>query len=606
MATLTSAPSRGARMGGEHTSDLVAEQARRTPERPAVVDAARTLTYRELEERAAVIAAALRARGASAGARVGLLLERTGDAVAAVLGVWKAGSTYVPIDPATPLERVVYMLRDSRADLLVTDVEVEASPELPPSCRLSELLEGANGAPEPSDERRSARDLAYVMYTSGTTGRPKGVMIEHRSIVNLARAHRERIYRHHDPEGKGLRASLNAPFAFDGSVERILLLLHGCTIFVVGEADRRDPAAFLEFARRHDLDVLDVTPSFLSLLLRFGLLEQPGYRPKLVLVGGEAIGPALWKQLGASSVAFYNVYGPTETTINASVGRIAGDAPHLGLPLPNVRVYILDENGEQVVAGSPGEIHVAGAGVARGYLNLPELTAEKFTANPFAPNDPLYDRLYATGDRGRFLPDGTIEYLGRADGQIKLRGYRIEPEEVTTAIRAVHGVQDALVRLEGDEPADARLVAYVAAPAAPERLEEELRASLTSRLPTYMVPSRIAIVEAFPLTSNGKVDTETLAARGAARPEAPVVPPEENGHDVEARLAALWSELLALPDVPRDASFFEIGGHSLLAPVMLRRVADEFGVTLPLTTLFLAPTVSELAHRIEDSERPPG
>lgn len=249
---------------------------------------------------------------------------------------------------------------------------------------VSDLQDGA--APSAGEEpvECGVADLAYVIYTSGSTGRPKGVQIEHRSAVYLARAHRERIYRRHDPEGAGLRVGFTASLAFDGSVERILTLLYGCTLYLYDDASRQDPGLFLEFAERHRLQVLDVTPSFLALLVKRGLLESTGYRPELVLVGGEAIPESLWPRLAESGPAFYNVYGPTEATVNAAVGEVRGERPHLGPALPGARLYVLDAHDRPVPPGVVGEIHISGAGLARGYLGRDDLTAAAFLPNPFA------------------------------------------------------------------------------------------------------------------------------------------------------------------------------------------------------------------------------
>jgi len=576
---------------------VIAAQVDRTPDRVAVTDGRRTLTYAQLRARIGLIAGAITNRGLPAGGRVALLMDRTVDMVAAVLGVWRAGMCYVPVDTGMPADRISYILADSGAALLLTDLPDVTSPAIEATTvlRMAQLDAGTISADTVPDGPRNATEPAYVIYTSGTTGRPKGVVVEHRSVVNLARAHRERIYRHHETAG-GLRASLNAPLVFDGSVERIMLLASGCTLVVVDDETRRDPAAFIAFADRHQLQVLDVTPSFLTALVAEGLLARSGYSPSVVLVGGEAIGEALWRTLAESPADFYNVYGPTEATVNAAVGLVAGAQPHLGPALANVRLYILDAARQPVLPEVPGEIHVAGVGVAQGYLKRPELTAQAFIQNPFAADEPVFGRMYATGDIGRFNRDGSIAYLGRRDGQVKLRGVRIETGEIASVLSQDPSVTDALVRLADDAP-DQRLVAYVVAPEeAHEGLAERLRILLAEQLPAYMLPASIVPLAALPLTVNGKLDVDAL-------PDSTV--PHAGSDDfvaprtrMEAAVARIWSELLERDRISVTDNFLDVGGHSLIAQVMLRRLSEEFGVSLPLRTIFAAATVAELADRV--------
>lgn len=565
---------------------LFAAQARRTPGRVAVADRTRSYTYAELDARAGAVASALATYGVEPGDRVALLLGRGVDLVAGVLGTWRAGAAYVPLTTDLPGERMAFMLADSGSRVVLADLPVP--PEVATDViELATVADGGNAGAGPGDVAAAA----YVIYTSGTTGRPKGVVVEHRSVVNLALAHRERIYRRHDPELAGLRASLTASIAFDGAVERISLLLSGHTLFVVDDETRRDPAAYVAFAREHRLDVLDLTPSFLALLVQAGLLDGPG--PVAALVGGEAISPPLWRDLAASAVTFYNVYGPTETTVNAAVGPVTGVTPHLGPALPGVRVYVLDPALRPVPVGAPGEIHVAGAGVARGYLNRPDLTAAKFVDNPWADADPSFARLYRTGDLGRFRPDGTIEFLGRADGQVKVRGYRVETEEIADVLREDRDVADALVVLN----ARGALVGYVAAPAVPGLLER-LGKALAARLPDYMIPSAVVVVERFPLTANGKVDVAALPEPGTQRPSTlstTYVAPEG---ETEKAIALIWEQLLDRSGIGSHDNFFELGGDSLLAVEMITRVNDELGVDLLLAAVFLDPSVAELAAAV--------
>lgn len=603
LQTFGRAPER-AELADRSVYELFAEQVRRSPDRIAIVDGS-NWSYADLEKRAGSVAAAVSSRGLSPGERVAILMDRGAGMVAAVLGVWRAGLAYVPIDPGSPPERIEFMLRDSDSKLLLTDLaeaDIRSSGAVP-SIDLRLLAAGQQQGPDdiPAAAEPGGAGLAYVIYTSGTTGRPKGVMISHGSAVNLARAHHERIYRHHDPDGRGLRASFNASLAFDGAVERVLLLLSGHTLYLTGEDTRRDPEAFAAFARRNDLEVLDVTPTFLTLLVRAGLFREPGYQPKAVLVGGEAVSPWLWNELAASDVACYNVYGPTECTVNAAVGLIGGDRPHLGLALPNTRLYILDEARQPQPAGVAGEIHISGAGVGRGYLGQPELTAAKFRPNPYAMGDGTHSILYATGDIGRFLADGTIEYLGRRDGQIKLRGFRIELAEIAAVLRADPAVEDALVRVHGATSDNARLAAYVVAQEeARPGLASRLAAGMARKLPGYMIPGDIFVLPAFPLTANGKIDEAALPVPGAGVPSSDGSQAPDD--DLEAALVRIWEGILQKRGIGTRENFFAAGGHSLLVPLMIGQIKQELGVPLPLRTVFTAPTISDIARVIESKK----
>jgi amino acid adenylation domain-containing protein len=579
---------------GVSTYDLFAASAERHGDRLAVVDARRRWTYAELVRRIDEIAAAITGRRLPAASRVGLVLDRTADAVAAVLAVWKCGMTYVPIDLAMPAPRANVLIRNSAVRLIVTDGATDAEwLDSAGTLDLRSVEPLAAAAHDPEERRaRGENELAYVIYTSGTTGEPKGAMIEHRSVINLGRAHGERIYRHLEHEGRGLRASFGASLSFDGAVERILLLLSGHSLFILGHEERTDPKKYIAYASEHELELLDLTPAFLKLLMRYGLLTQEHWTPRLALVGGEAIPGPLWTELSAASIPFYNVYGPTETTVNASVGRITGDTPHLGLALANTRIYVLNEAGERVRAGQEGEIQVAGVGVGRGYDNMPELSEAKFKENPFAEGNLLYARMYATGDRGRFRANGTLEFLGRTDDQIKLRGFRIEPKEITTLLCELPEVDDALLRIRTNRDADdQRLVAYVMSTTTPSReLSERLRSFLRERLPGYMVPGSVVVVDRFPLTTTGKLDDDALSAldetQGAASDRSDG-PPE----GITPEVAAIWEDALGTRNIDPASSFFELGGHSLSAVAMIGRVNETFDVSLPITTLITAPTL---------------
>jgi amino acid adenylation domain-containing protein len=584
-----------------NTYELFSASAERHAERLAVVDRRGRWTYAELSRRVDEIAAAIAAQDVLPGGRVGLLLERTGDAVAAMLAAWKCGTAYVPLAAGTPPARANAVFRSSAVRLVLTDGAADVGQlDGVRSLDLRAVSSAAELAPAP---RTSEDELAYVIYTSGTTGQPKGVMIEHRSVRNLAEAHGERIYREFLREDRGLRATLGASFAFDGAVERLLQLLSGHTLFVVADEERTDPERYLAYAVEHALEVLDLTPAFLRSLIRCGLLTHETWAPRLAIVGGEAIPEPLWRELAAASrTTFYNVYGPTETTVNASVARIDGERPHLGHALANTRIYVLDEDGSRVADGEEGEIHVAGAGVARGYHGMPELTAAKFKPNPFADGDALYAVMYVTGDLGRVRADGALEFRGRTDEQIKLRGFRIEPEEITRLLCRRPDVEDAVVRVRTSADGEhQRLVAYVVSETRPQReLSEELRALLREQLPDYMVPGRIVVVEQLPLTPTGKIDDGALAALDEY---------DEGEHvngsldGITPELVAIWEEVLDARGIDPHASFFELGGHSLSAVAMIGRVNEAFDVELPIATVFTAPTITSFDEALREARQ---
>ncbi len=449
---------------------LFAARAAADPSPDAVVDESGTrLSFGELDARSNQLAHYLRGRGVRPGVLVALLAERSADAVVAALAVLKAGGAYLPLDPTYPVRRLTFVLGDARPRVLLTHrrllerMNAEASDLFDEGMSVLRLdADWSEVASQPADlppaDLSAPSDLAYVIYTSGSTGTPKGVMVEHRSVCNLIAALRRRVY---EPIAGGgrLRVTVNAPLAFDASVKQLVQLLEGHTLCVVSDEARFDPEAMLDFVRRHGVNVLDSTPSQLRLLLDAGLDAQGETTLKAVLVGGEAIDESLWRRLAAhDAVAYYNVYGPTECTVDVTAERVSGGEPKLGRPLDNTRLYIFDGRGQLAATGAAGELYVGGACLARGYLNRPELTAERFVSDPFSAEQGA--RLYRTGDVVRYLEDGRLQYVGRADDQVKLRGYRIELGEVEAALSAHAGVREAVVVLREDHPGDQRLVGY--------------------------------------------------------------------------------------------------------------------------------------------------
>nr|WP_326928846.1 non-ribosomal peptide synthetase [Burkholderia pseudomallei] len=596
---------------------LFEAQVSRTPEAAAVICGDETLSYTDLDARANRLAHYLRGQGVGPDTRVGLALGRGVEMMTGLLAILKAGGAYVPLDPGYASERLRAILDDSRPAIVLADAAgrtaLDALAGAPPIADLQADASRWSALPStpPRVEGLTPRHLAYVIYTSGSTGQPKGVMVEHASVVNLWRALDEAIYRAH-PSAR--RVSLNASIAFDSLVKQWVQLLSGRTLVVVPEPVRFDGRRLLDAIGRDRIDVFDCTPSQLALIEGARGPEDEAY-PQVTLVGGEAIGEGMWSELAsASSRTYYNVYGPTECTVDATLARITAEhAPHIGGPLANVRAYVLNERLSPAPVGVRGELYIGGAGVARGYLNRPELTRERFIDDPFVAGG----RLYRTGDLARWRTDGSLEYLGRNDFQVKIRGFRIELGEIEAQLAKVAGVREVVVLARDSAAAVRDNATEHAAPDAPspetatateKRLVAyykgdadvaALRAQAAQHLPSYMVPSAYVRLDAWPLTPNGKLDRRALPAPAddayaRAEYEAP------RGAKEEA-LAAIWRELLHVERVSRHDNFFELGGHSLLAVQLVSRLRQALSVEVALSTVFDAPVLSALASRLDDN-----
>ncbi|MFL5381523.1 MAG: amino acid adenylation domain-containing protein, partial [Longimicrobiaceae bacterium] len=574
-------------------------QAARTPDAVAVSFEGERLTYAELNARANRLAHHLRGLGAGPEARVGVCVERGIEMVVAVLAVLKAGGAYVPLDPEYPGERLSYMLQDSAPVVLLTQRAL--SGRFDGSGVPSVVLDGDASAwtrqPESNPGRGALtpENLAYVIYTSGSTGRPKGVMNGHRAVINLL-AWGER----HWELGAGDAVLQNMSLSFDVSVRELFSpLVAGARLVVLRPGGQREVDYLVEVVRRQEVSTLVLTPSQMQAFLEHPGLEGCSSLRRIVL-GGESLPGGMVAELRARlpGARLYHEYGPTETTVAATVRSCGaeGEAPgaSIGGPISNTRVYLLDARGEPVPVGVAGELYVGGAGVARGYLGRPELTAERFVPDAFGAEPGA--RLYRTGDLGRWLADGTIEFLGRVDTQVKVRGYRIEPGEIEARLLEREGVSEAVVVAREDEAGTRRLVAYVVGDVEAGVLREHLR----RELPDYMVPAAFVPLERLPLTPSGKLDRRALPAPELASAEERYVAPRT---PVEEVLAEIWAEMLRLERVGVEESFFELGGHSLLATRVVSRVRELFGVELPLRALFEGPTVAELAVRVEELRR---
>jgi amino acid adenylation domain-containing protein len=575
-AVLVGTPLEGASLHG-----LFAAQAARTPEAQAVVHGTRSRTYGELAARAGGIARRLRALGAGTETRVAVCLERSADLIAALLGVLAAGAVYVPIDPAYPAERQRYMLEDSGAAVLITRGDLATGPAV-----LDLDAEEIPDAEFP-EVTTTPGNLAYVIYTSGSTGRPKGVAIEHRSAVALAAWARSEFS---DEELAGVLASTSV--CFDVSIFEIFVPLAWGGRLILAENALELP----ELPAAAEVRVATMVPSAAAELARNGAIPTS---VRVVGLGGEPVPGVLATRLYEPGTVerVLNMYGPSEDTTYSTVALVpprSERAPSIGRPVSGARAYVVDRRGGLVQPGVPGELWMAGAGIARGYLGRPALTAERFVPDPFGPPG---SRAYRTGDRVRFRPDGELEFLGRIDNQVKIRGFRIELGEIEEVLAAHPAVRECAAMVREDAPGVRFLAAYVAGG---EATDDELREHLGAKLPEYMVPSVFVRLEALPHTPNGKVDRRALPAPDRAAAAQTYVAPSD---PVEERLAGIWAEVLGLERVGANDSFFALGGHSLLATRVVSRVQAAFGVKLPLRKLFEAPTLRELARAVRAGQK---
>jgi amino acid adenylation domain-containing protein len=585
--------------------ELFEAQVARTPDATAAVFEDDRATYRELNARANQLARRLQKSGVAAGALAAIFMERSLGMLIAVLGVLKAGAAYVPLDPAWPRERLDFILRDANASTVIacgrhSDSTFKNGP------RIVRLDADRNSIAGESEENLPAsvtlEDLAYVIYTSGSTGMPKGVLIEHRQILNYVHAVSERL-----DLKSGASFAMVQPLSVDSSQTVIFpALISGGCLHVISEERAVDARSLSDYFSRHPIDLLKIAPSHLAALsasTRAGdLLPR-----RWLIVGGEAARRDWLAELqAAASCAVFNHYGPTETTVGTlthAVGhrrRVRGSATvPLGRPLANTRAYILDSGLEPVSIGETGELHISGAGLARGYLNRPALTAESFVPDPFS--DKPGARLYKTGDLARYLSDGNIEFLGRLDDQIKIRGFRVEPGEIEAALCRHPAVREAAV-LAREAAGETRLAAYVVCGCAAPGISE-LRAFLKTRLPVYMIPGDFIFLDALPRTLHGKLDRQALPAPVEFERGAGFIEPRD---EIERTLANIWSQVLRVERVGVEDNFFELGGHSLLAIQIISRVRSAFHVELALRALFEAPTVAGMAGIIEAGRQTAG
>jgi amino acid adenylation domain-containing protein len=578
-------------------AELVEAQVERTPNAVAVVYGEQHLTYRELNQRANQLAHELRKHDAAPDRLVGICLERSIGLVVALLAVVKAGAAYLPLDPLLPPERFSYVLADSGVGVVVTGQNLRG--KFQDFAGTTILMEDAALNANPRDNlavRVGPEDLAYLIYTSGSTGKPKGVQIPRRALTNFLWSMREWLQ---ISEQDRLLAVTTISFDIAG-MEIWLPLLVGAQIVVADRESTVDGSALRTLLERHGITFLQATPVTWQLLFDAGWKGKPDLQ---AVCGGEAMPQELAVRLAPAVKRLWNLYGPTETTI-WSTGYLVKDGREpvlIGRPVANTKCYIVDGQLEPVPVGVPGNLNIGGDGLARGYLNSPELTAEKFVADPFCGNGA---RMYLTGDLARYRADGNIECLGRLDHQVKIRGYRIELGEIEAALKELPGIEQALVIAREDSPGEKRLAAYLVARAGQTPEPAQLQSRLQQCLPEFMVPAAYVFLDRLPVSPNGKIDRKALPPPGSVLPPAHSGPGEfvPAGNRTEEKIAAIFARVLGVSEVGATGDFFNLGGHSMNATRAVALLNTEFGTAFPVRVLFQAHTVRQLAAIVDKHE----
>ncbi len=592
--------------------ELVAAQAARTPDRIAIGFEDQTITYKTLDERANQLAHYLQKTGVQPDSLVGICVERSLEMVVGLLGILKAGAAYVPIDPNFPADRVEYMLDNAQAKVLLTQQRLVE--HLPTQGALVICLDTdwpviAAASTVAPMSRVTPDHMAYVIYTSGSTGKPKGVQVLHRGVVNFlnSMAHQPGM------AAEDILLSVTT-LSFDIAVlELFLPLTVGARVVLLSRATAMDGRKLAQTIAELGITIMQATPATWRLLLAAG---WAGRQPLKILSGGEAISRELAAELLAKGSELWNMYGPTETTIWSTVAPVRAEERRIsiGRPIANTEIYILDTRLQPVPIGVAGELHIGGIGLAQGYLHRPDLTSEKFISHPFSESAGA--RIYKTGDLARYLPDGTIECLGRLDFQVKVRGFRIELGEIESVLVSHATVQQAVVIVREDVPGDKRLVGYVVTLPNQTPTPTELRSLLKEHVPEYMVPTAFVFLDVLPLTPNGKVDRKALPAPDRSEPESlngigptvsdsalvatPRVMASDALHgpqnDLDLQLLKIWEKILHTAPIQMTDNFFELGGHSLLAIALIAEIEKIYQTELSLSVLFEAPTVQQLAN----------
>ncbi|TAF08476.1 MAG: non-ribosomal peptide synthetase, partial [Nostocales cyanobacterium] len=565
---------------------LFEEQVQKTPDAVAVVFANQQLTYRELDQKANQLANYLHSLGVTTDVLVGISVERSLEMVIGLLGILKAGGAYLPLDPEYPIERLQFILEDAQVRFLLTQQNLVN--HLPTNQAQIICLDGdwdiiSQASVNHLSTQVRGNNLAYVIYTSGSTGKPKGVQIVHHAVVNFLTAMQQQPGITQDDILLGVTT-----ISFDiAALEIFLPMTVGARLIIASRQVTIDGQQLAELLLNSQTTIMQATPATWRLLLE----NNCDLSNLKILCGGEALPGDLAQKLSTQGASLWNLYGPTEATIWSSVYEIQpeNDLISIGRPINNTQFYVLDQNLQPVPVGVPGELHIGGAGLAKGYLNRPELTAEKFIANPF---DNGKTKLYKTGDLVRYLKDGNIEYISRIDNQVKVRGFRIELGEIETLLSQQENVQIACVIVREDTPGDQRLVAYIVPQPQQTPTPNILRQFLKAKLPDYMIPNTFVILESLPLTPNGKIDRRALSVPTPTHNIDSFVAPRT---DLELQLAQIWSEILKVENVGVKDNFFDLGGHSLLATYLMAQIREKIGKEIPLAALFQHPTIEELA-----------
>src|SRR5712671_1065529 len=576
--------------------ESVARHAAASPSAVAVSHGSHTLSYSDLEKRSNQLSHFLRSVGVGSGDLVGIYLDRSLSMVVAALAIIKAGGAYLPLQPGLPRERLTYMLQDAQAPVVITRSAM-AGDLADGRCRVvtiddeAEAIAKQSAAPPPCVLNDG--NLAYVIYTSGSTGQPKGVEVLHRGLSNLVSWHLRAF-----GVTSADRASHVAALGFDAAVWELWpYLVAGASVHLASEEVRQNPQQLQKWLLEEQITIAFLPTPLAESLMLLEWPKQPALR--ILLTGADTL-----HHSPSASLPFIlvNNYGPTECTVVATSGRVwpasssSSHPPSIGRPIDNTEIYVLDEEMAEVASGKPGELYIGGAGEARGYRNHPELTKQKFVSNPFSA-DPG-DRLYRSGDRVRLLPSGELEFLGRIDEQVKIQGYRVEPNEIVNALDGHADVQTSAVIARATQGSEKTLIAYLVLCQGSKVTAAALREHVNTRLPHYMVPASFVRLEALPVTANGKVDRDALPS-----PDSSNRLPDENFMAaptlIEQRLAAILSQLLHVQYVGAKDNFFLLGGHSLLGRQLLTRIRQAFGVDLTLLSLFDHPTLMDMSHEIE-------
>jgi amino acid adenylation domain-containing protein len=578
-------------------AELFKQQATLTPDAIALVYKDRRLSYREVDERSDGLAVRLQASGVKPETLVGVRMGRSENLVLGILAILKAGGAYVPLDPSYPQERLSHVIGDSGIQILITSAETRDRFPLGECLTLLDVEERDSALQnlEAVTSTANSHNLAYVMYTSGSTGSPKGVMVEHRNVVNFFTGMDRAIGS--DP---GVWLAVTS-VAFDISVLEILwTLTRGFKVVI---HDDEGPGSIRDEIIRHHVTHLQLTPTLAHMLTLDERTNRALGSLKQILLGGEAVPASLVNRIRqVFSGEIYNMYGPTETTIWSTTYPVKepGITVPIGRPIANTQIFILDRDQKPMLAGEPGEMFIGGDGVARGYWNRPELTAERFLTLASLSGQ----RVYRTGDLARFRPDGNIEFLGRTDHQIKLRGHRIEPGEIEALLEQQPGVKQAVVVAREDREGDKRLVAYVVAAGMGEETAGKLKKALAARLPEIMVPSTFVFISALPLTDNGKIDRKALL--GFPQPflqdtalvsNSQIAPQSE----IEAIVCQAWKDALGLPSVGLDQNFFDLGAHSLTVAEVQAKLQNLLQREVPIVDLFEFSTIASLSRHLSDT-----